>query len=320
MLSIMKFGGSSLGDICRLRRAAAVCIREREKGRDIALVVSAMGDTTDRLLELARSVAPEPSARELDALLSTGECASAALMAITLESMGCPAVSLSGWQSGIFTDSRHGEAEITTLTASRLRSALARGLVPVAAGFQGIDSAGDVTTLGRGGSDTTAVALAAALRADACNIYTDVDGIFTADPRLVPEARLLGAADTRDMLRLSYAGAQVLYSGSLELSLEKGVEIRLLPASGESGGTLVKVLPEGSRPDFAGLALRGDAVSLVGRAAAERAESLAALLRSEGFGLKELRPGPGRAVFTLPQSEALPALRLLHAAVFGKDD
>ena len=320
MLSIMKFGGSSLGDIRRLRRAAAVCIREREKGRDIALVVSAMGDTTDRLLELARSVAPEPSARELDALLSTGECASAALMAITLESMGCPAVSLSGWQSGIFTDSRHGEAEITTLTASRLRSALARGLVPVAAGFQGIDSAGDVTTLGRGGSDTTAVALAAALRADACNIYTDVDGIFTADPRLVPEARLLGTADTRDMLRLSYAGAQVLYSGSLELSLEKEVEIRLLPASGESGGTLVKVLPEGSRPDFAGLALRGDAVSLVGRAAAERAESLAALLRSEGFGLKELQPGPGRAVFTLPQSEALPALRLLHAAVFGKDD
>ena len=248
MLTIQKFGGSSLADVEKLHRAAQLCVRERERGRDVVMVVSAMGGATDELLALAYSVSAAPEGRELDALMSTGECASAALCAIALEALGQRALSLSGWQSGIFTDSVHGEAQIETLTAGRIRAALARGIVPVVSGFQGIDSRGDVTTLGRGGSDTTAVALAAALNADSCDIFTDVAGIYTADPRLVPSAKLLAAADTRDMLRLSYAGAQVLYARSLETALERGVELRLRGADGVGEGTLVRLLGESERP------------------------------------------------------------------------
>ena len=316
MLTVQKFGGSSLADAEHLCRAAALCIRERQKGRDVAMVVSAMGDTTDELLAMAYSVSSAPSARELDALLSTGENSGAALTAIALEALGQRAVSLTGWQSGVFTDSVHGDARITTLTAARVRAALAHGVVPVISGFQGIDSNGDVTTLGRGGSDTTAVALAAALRAENCDIYTDVPGIFTADPRLVPTAKLLGRIDSRDMLRLSYAGAQVLEKRSVELALEKGVELRLRSSTGEGEGTEVRVLGESERPELAGLALRGERLTLVGRGAGPLLLRLEERLRTSGIEVQSSASARDLLVFELPRERAVEALRVLHAACF----
>ena len=316
MLTVQKFGGSSLADAEGLCRAAALCIRERQRGRDVAMVVSAMGDATDELLAMAYSVSSAPSPRELDALLGTGENSSAALTAIALEAMGQRAVSLSGWQSGIFTDSFHGDARITTLTAGRVRAALAHGIVPVVSGFQGIDSNGDVTTLGRGGSDTTAVALAAALRADDCDIYTDVAGIFTADPRLVPAARLLERIDSRDMLRLSWAGAQVLEKRSMELALERGVELRLRSSSGEGEGTAVRVLGEGERPELAGLALRGGALTLVGRGARAMLPRLSETLSDAGIAVEDSAVGRDQISLDVPRERAEEALRLVHALCF----
>lgn len=316
MLTVQKFGGSSLADAEGLCRAAALCMRERQKGRDVAMVVSAMGDTTDELLAMAYCVSSAPSARELDALMSTGECSSAALVAIALEAQGQRAVSLSGWQSGVFTDAVHGDAQITTLTASRVRAALAHGTVPVITGFQGIDNYGDVTTLGRGGSDTTAVALAAALRAERCDIYTDVLGIFTADPRLVPEARLLEAIDSRDMLRLSYAGAQVLEKRSMELCLEKDVALCLRSSSGEGEGTAVRVLDENERPELAGLALRGGMITLVGRGARAQLPRLQRRLEDEGIEIESSALSRDQISFTLPRQSALEGLRALHALCF----
>lgn len=316
MLTIQKFGGSSLADVEKLRRAAQLCVRERERGRDVVMVVSAMGGATDELLALAYSVSAAPEGRELDALMSTGECASAALCAIALEALGQQALSLSGWQSGIFTDSVHGEAQIETLTAGRIRAALARGIVPVVSGFQGIDSRGDVTTLGRGGSDTTAVALAAALNADSCDIFTDVAGIYTADPRLVPSAKLLAAADTRDMLRLSYAGAQVLYARSLETALERGVELRLRGADGVGEGTLVRLLGESERPALAGLARTGSRITLVGRAAPEKLEEMRQILSSHGIACFGSAAGMDSAFVETDPSLAAAALYALHARFF----
>ena len=317
MLTIQKFGGSSLADVDGLRRAAALCCAERARGRDVAVVVSAMGDTTDELLALAYSLSSAPRKRELDALMSTGECASAALLAITLEEMGQRAISLTGWQSGIFTDAIHGEARILTLTAGRVRSVLAQGIVPVVCGFQGIDSAGDVTTLGRGGSDTTAVALAAALRAEHCDIYTDVAGVYTADPRLVPTARLLERADIRDMLRLSCAGAQVLYAGSLELALEKGVELRLLSSMQPGEGTAVGYLGDNERPPLAGLALRGREITLIGREAPPLLRRMLEALENNGIAVEQsalLRDGVRLSV---SPEQGRRALNVLHDLCFG---
>ena len=318
MLTVQKFGGSSLADAEGLCRAAALCIRERQKGRDAAMVVSAMGDTTDELLAMAYSVSAAPNARELDALMSTGESSSAALVAIALEAQGQRAISLTGWQSGVFTDGVHGDAQITTLTCARVRAALAHGIVPVVSGFQGIDSSGDVTTLGRGGSDTTAVALAAALRAERCDIYTDVPGVFTADPRLVPGARLLDKIDSRDMLRLSYAGAQVLEKRSMELALEKGTEICLRSSSGEGEGTAVRVLGESERPELGGLALRGGTVTLVGRGAPAWLPRLQRRLEDEGIEILDSALSRDQISFELPREKALAGLRMLHALCFER--
>ena len=317
MLTIQKFGGSSLADVDGLRRAAALCRAERARGAQVVAVVSAMGDTTDELLALAYSLSSAPRKRELDDLMSTGECASAALLAITLEEMGQRAVSLSGWQSGIFTDAVHGEARIRTLTAGRVRAVLAQDSVPVVCGFQGIDSAGDVTTLGRGGSDTTAVALAAALRAEHCDIYTDVAGVYTADPRLVPTARLLPEADIRDMLRLSYAGAQVLYSGSLELALEKGVELRLLSSFQPGEGTALRFLGEEERPPLAGLALLGGEITLIGREAPSMLPRMLDALSAGGIPTAKtalLRDGVRVGV---SPDQGVRALKVMHGVCFG---
>ena len=227
MLIVQKFGGSSIADGDRLRRAAGICMRQRLNGNEVVVVVSAMGDTTDLLADRARVLGGKPSPREMDALITTGEQQSAALLVMTMESLGIPAVSLAGWQAGIYTDCRYGDSDIRLIAPVRIREALSRGRVPVVTGFQGVCAAGDITSLGRGGSDTTAVALAAALESDCCEIYTDVDGIYTADPRLIPDAVKLDAIDYRDMLALAEAGSQVLHAKSVELAMANSVVIQI---------------------------------------------------------------------------------------------
>ena len=270
MLIVQKYGGSSLKDPERLRHVAELCRARREKD-ELVVVVSAMGGTTDSLTGRAREVSREPNARELDALVTTGEQQAAALLVMTMEELGLPAVSLTGWQAGILTDARHGDGAIRLVAPSRIRAELSRGRVPVVTGFQGVCAAGDVTSLGRGGSDTTAVALAAALEADGCEIYSDVDGVYTADPRLLPEARRLPA--------LARAGAKVLHFKSAELALAGNVPLRLLSSYKEGGGSEVKLMPEAARPRFAGITGKADAgtLTLVGRGADAAALSEAVL-------------------------------------------
>ena len=208
MLFVEKFGGSSLAGVERVRCAARLIADTVRAGHSVAAVLSAQGKTTDALLSTAAHYSRSPSKRELDMLLATGEQASVALMAMTLEEMGLPAVSLTGWQAGVGTDETYGDAHIRRLSMERVRRELDEGKVVLIAGFQGVSPGNDITTLGRGGSDTTAVAAAAALRADECRIYTDVEGVFTADPRLIPEARRLSAVDSEEMLRLASLGSQ----------------------------------------------------------------------------------------------------------------
>lgn len=187
-LIVQKFGGSSVADAQKVSHVAGIIADTYRQGNQVVVVVSAQGKTTDHLIAQAKEVNPNPSKRELDALMSTGELASMALMALALERLGMPAISLSGWQAGVHTDSAHGAARVGRIDTERLRNELDKGNIVIVAGFQGINKYGDVTTLGRGGSDTSAVALAAALNADLCQIYTDVEGIYTADPRIVPNA------------------------------------------------------------------------------------------------------------------------------------
>lgn len=242
MLMVQKFGGTSLADAQCIRRAAQRAMRLARQGWGVVVVVSAQGHTTDRLLEKAHAQTNQPPARELDALLACGEQMSAALMAMTLEDMGCKAVSLTGWQAGILTDSNHSDARILGLNKDRIQSHLEAGRVVVVTGFQGVDAHGNVTTLGRGGSDTTAVALAAFLRADGCEIYTDVDGVYDKDPRTYTDAVRFDRIDYDAMLALARSGAQVLHDRCVELAREHGVKVRVLSSFREGPGTLVERL------------------------------------------------------------------------------
>ena len=210
-LIVQKFGGSSVADAQRVSHVAGIIANTYRQGNQVVVVVSAQGKTTDHLIAQAQEVNPNPSKRELDALMATGELASMALMALALERLGMPAISLSGWQAGIRTDGVHGSARIQTVDVSRIRRELDGGKIVVVAGFQGVDPEGDITTLGRGGSDTTAVALAAWLKADRCQIFTDVDGVYDRDPRRYPEARRFGRLSYEAMLALIEGGAQVLH-------------------------------------------------------------------------------------------------------------
>ncbi len=246
-LVVQKFGGSSVADADRIRRVARRIARERAAGSDLVVVVSAMGDATDWLLALAAAITDEPDARELDMLLATGEHQSATLLSMALHAVGIPAISLTGPQAGITTDGRHGRARIAKVDPVRVREELARGNVVIVAGFQGqsADSVGraEMTTLGRGGSDTTAVALAATLRADRCQIFTDVRGIYTADPRVVPTARQLSVIGYEEMLELAHQGAQVMQVRAVELGWVNSVVIEVLSSFEDAPGTLIKEDP-----------------------------------------------------------------------------
>ena len=238
-LLVQKFGGSSIGTPGRIKRAAKRVAASQRAGYDVVVVVSAMGDSTDRLLTLASRVAKDPAARELDLLLSTGEGVSAPLMSMALTELGVPAVSLLGFQAGIQTDRRHAKARIVGLTPGRIERELAAGNVVVVAGFQGMGDEMEVTTLGRGGSDTTAVALAAALKAQACEIFTDVRGIYTADPRFVPNARLLPHIAYPEMLELASAGARVMHPRAVEIAEAYAMELHVRSSFHAGAGTII---------------------------------------------------------------------------------
>ena len=239
-LIVQKYGGSSLADAESVKRVAKRIVETRKAGNDVVVVVSAMGDTTDELLDLAEQVAPIATGRELDMLLTAGERISMALLAMSIKSMGQEARSYTGSQAGLSTDARHGSARIVDVAPIRVRAALDAGAIAIVAGFQGFNrGTGDITTLGRGGSDTTAVALAAALNADVCEIYTDVDGIFTADPRVVPTARKIDRITSEEMLELAASGAKVLYIRAVEYARRHGVTIHVRSSFNNNEGTLV---------------------------------------------------------------------------------
>jgi len=236
---VMKFGGTSVADAERLKRAARRIVAAREQGSRVVAVLSARGKTTDELIRMAEEISPAPDPREMDMLLSTGERISCALCAMALNDLGSEAISLSGSQAGIVTDTSHTKARILDVRADRIATALAEDLIVLVAGFQGVSTASDVTTLGRGGSDTTAVALAAALEADVCEIYTDVAGVFSADPRIVPDARKLPVVSFEEMLEMASSGARVLQLRSVEYARNHNVRIHCRSSFEDGAGTFV---------------------------------------------------------------------------------
>lgn len=239
-LIVQKFGGSSVADAEGIKRVAKRIVETRKAGHDVVVVVSAMGDTTDELLDLAEQVVPLPTGRELDMLLTAGERIAMALLAMAIKSLGVEARSYTGSQAGMVTDARHGSARIVEVAPKRVREALDDGAVAIVAGFQGFNrTTGDITTLGRGGSDTTAVALAAALGSEVCEIYTDVDGVFSADPRVVPAARKLDRITSEEMLELAASGAKVLYIRAVEYARRYGVTLHVRSSFNNNEGTLV---------------------------------------------------------------------------------
>lgn len=239
MLIVQKFGGTSVGTTDRIKNVARRVAQARAEGNDVVVVVSAMSGETDRLIGLAHQISPLPDQREMDMLISTGERVTIALLAMALQESGVAARSFTGRQVGILTDAVHTNARIEQITAERLKESLAEGVVPVVAGFQGINQRSDVTTLGRGGSDTTAVALAAALKADLCDIYTDVDGVYTTDPNIVPNARKLSKISYEEMLEMASLGAKVLQTRSVEFAMKYQVPVRVRSSFNDHEGTLV---------------------------------------------------------------------------------
>ncbi len=250
---VQKFGGSSVADRDRVFNVARIVAATRKAGNDVVVVVSAQGDTTDDLIAKAAEITSEPSRREMDMLLASGEQISIALLAMALSELGVQAVSLTGWQAGFITDRAYSKARIRRLDTERVESELARNRVVVVAGFQGMNRLEDITTLGRGGSDTSAVALAAALHADRCQIYTDVEGVYTADPRKVPGARKLDQITFDEMLELASLGAQVLNNRSVELAKKYGVELEVLASLNPVPGTIVKEVAD----DMEGMLIKG---------------------------------------------------------------
>jgi aspartate kinase len=238
-LIVQKYGGSSVSDAQSIKRVAKRIAEAKRAGNEVVVVVSAMGDTTDELLDLAGQITPQPPQREMDILLTAGERISMSLLAMAITNLGVRAKSFTGQQAGVFTDAVHGKARIVDVVPFRIRETLAKGQVAIVAGFQGVSAGNDVTTLGRGGSDTTAVALAAGLGADVCEIYTDVDGIFTADPRIVPSARKIERTTYEEMLELAASGAKVLALRSVEYARRYGVPIHVRSSFSGAKGTLV---------------------------------------------------------------------------------
>lgn len=249
MLIVLKFGGTSLADSDRILRAARRAFALKKRGLQVVVVVSARGHTTDALVEDMAGLCSRPNPREADMCLASGEQLSAGLMALALQSLGCDAISLTGWQAGLLTDHVHGNARVLGLVSSRIRQELDSGKVVVVAGFQGVSDTDDITTLGRGGSDTTAVALAAFLGADLCRIYTDVDGVYDRDPRKYPDAEKYSRIGYDEMLTLARQGAQVLHDRCVEMAKEYAVPVQVLSSFRPGPGTLVTDVQDALLPD-----------------------------------------------------------------------
>lgn len=265
-LIVQKFGGSSVANAERVFNVADIITKTYAQGNDIVVVVSAQGDTTDDLIEKAKEINPNASKREMDMLLTSGEQISAALLAMAIEKLGYPVVSLLGWQAGFLTSSAYGNARIKRVTPDRIQKELDKKNIVIVTGFQGINRYNDMTTLGRGGSDTSAVAIAAAMNADLCQIYTDVEGVFTADPRKVKNARKLDVISYDEMLELATLGAQVLHNRSVEMAKKYGIELEVLSSITRKPGTIVKEAKKMEKMLISGIAKDEDVarVSIIG--------------------------------------------------------
>lgn len=326
-LIVQKYGGSSVADAESIRRVAARIVETHRAGNEVVVVVSAMGDTTDELLDLAHGVTEAPTGRELDMLLTAGERISMALLAMAIKRLGDEARSYTGSQAGMITDEKHGSARIVEVTPGRVRQALDHGAVAIVAGFQGFNRiTGDITTLGRGGSDTTAVALAAALGADVCEIYTDVDGIFTADPRVVPSAKKIDVVTSEEMLELAAAGAKVLYIRAVEYARRHGVKLHVRSSFSHNEGTLVVTARDGEtmeEPMITGIAadLSEDKITVAGVPDIPgKAAQIFTIVANTNANIDMIVQNVSSAAtgrtdisFTLPQFQAQAALDALNA-------
>ena len=319
---VQKFGGSSVRDSKRLLRAAEIIRSAYREGCAVVAVLSAQGDTTDILLKKAGELTEQADPRELDALLSTGEAASVALGAIALQSMGVPAISFTAPQVPIRTDSTYGNAAILRVGTRKIRRALNEGKVVLVTGFQGVDREGNITTLGRGGSDLSAVALAAALRADRCQIYTDVDGVYTTDPRVCPAAKHLDTVPYGQMLALAANGAQVLHDRSVALAAEKGVVLEVL--SCEKGSACTRVMAGSIAEGVTGITkkVRGRCatVTAIGHAfpSEEIAQRIRKTIREQGIMLYRSEDGPERFSVSVDAENADRTLCLMHRLLIEK--
>ena len=313
---VQKYGGSSVADVEKIRKVADRVAATRASGKQVVVVVSAMGDTTDELLSLARQVCENPARRELDMLLTAGERISMALLSMALNDRGVPAVSFTGSQSGIITNDSHANARIVEVRPYRVQDELERGKVVIVAGYQGVSYKKEVTTLGRGGSDTTAVALAAALGAEACEIYSDVEGVYTADPRVVPESRRLSEISYEEMQEMAEAGAKVLNAQAVEFAKDKGIAIYARSTFGGSGETVVRKLAPGAPGRVVGVTSERDLALLGLRAdgTAPLAELLE-FLDVRGAGGKQLLFENGGASSLVLSLENLPDFAALEADV-----
>jgi aspartate kinase len=334
-LVVQKYGGSSVADAERIKRVAERIVATRRQGNDVVVVVSAMGDTTDELIDLAEQIVPVPSGREFDMLLTAGERISMALLAMAINSLGYQAESFTGSQAGVLTTSVHGKARIVNITPGRVVNSIAEGKVAIVAGFQGVSpDTKDITTLGRGGSDTTAVALAAAMNADVCEIYTDVDGVYTADPRIVPNARRLDAVTYEEMLELAASGAKILHLRCVEYGRRYGIPIHVRSSFSTKTGTLVTGHMEDLMEDaiISGVAHDRSEVKVTvvgvpdkpGEAAAIFQELAGAEINLDMIVQNISTRGTGRTdvSFTLPKTDgptALTALKKVQASVGFED-
>ena len=323
MIIVQKYGGTSVGTAARIRRVSRRIAATVKQGHQVVAVVSAMGHTTDRLIALAQSVNPEPPARELDMLVANGETITAPLVAMCLQGMGVPAVSLSGLQAGVRTSAQHSRARIQDIKPERILETLRGGKVAVVAGFQGVTAEFEVTTLGRGGSDTTAVALAAALNAGSCEIYTDVDGIFTADPRLVKTARKLSHIQYDEMLELAAVGARVMHPRAVEIGELYGVPIHVRSSFHEGVGTMIVAhVPMEDRKRVRGIAEESNVAKITVVGVPDRPGIAAAIfepLGAAGISVDVIVQNIGRSrrtdlTFSVAQSDLKAAEKLVKAA------
>ncbi len=316
---VQKYGGSSVADVARIRRVAARVRARRAEGHQLVVVVSAMGDTTDELLKLAKQVSADPPRRELDMLLTCGERISVALLSMALQELGVPAISFTGSQSGIITDESHASARILEVRPVRILEELGRDKVVIVAGYQGVSREREVTTLGRGGTDTTAVALAAALSAEACEIFSDVDGVFSADPRVVPQAHKLQALGYDEMAELASAGARVLNAQAVEWAKANEVVIHALHAHAAGTGTRIPGVPAGHPPVTA---VASDADLLVLATPTGRLASLLAFLAERQvrtrFVLGQLAEGEALVALPLADVHGPEALRAALGQAFAQ--